>query len=159
MHTPGATDDAPTTGEGLAAYIRRLRGLRKLTQAALAERAGVHLQTVRKIERGVTATLRPKARGGLARSLGVGIEYIEAAERGVEAVSLTGVKLCPNCWVPGTEPQPMWLDLRSHFCFACGTELLNRCIGCGEAIASWRFRFCPLCGKPYKGQSQATTRA
>ncbi|WP_353961679.1 double zinc ribbon domain-containing protein [Laspinema olomoucense] len=44
----------------------------------------------------------------------------------------------------------MWLLNRTKFCLICGTELQDRCLQCGEAIASFQHRFCPMCGTPYK---------
>ena len=50
----------------------------------------------------------------------------------------------------GTTPDQMWTDLRSKYCFACGTGLRNRCISCNEPIMSLKFKFCPYCGANYK---------
>ncbi|NEP20400.1 MAG: zinc ribbon domain-containing protein [Leptolyngbya sp. SIO4C1] len=64
-----------------------------------------------------------------------------------------GEYVCPRCWTPGTPPDPMWLDLRSKFCFACGTQLRHECVSCQQPITSLKHKFCPFCGTPYKAES------
>ncbi|WP_438802923.1 hypothetical protein [Laspinema palackyanum] len=44
----------------------------------------------------------------------------------------------------------MWVLNRAKFCLICGTELQDKCLQYGEAIASFQYRFCPMCGTPYK---------
>jgi DNA-binding XRE family transcriptional regulator len=56
----------PKTEEGLANYVQRLRGQLSLTQKELSFKAGIHIQTIRKIEGGQTSRLNQKAKGGLA---------------------------------------------------------------------------------------------
>jgi DNA-binding XRE family transcriptional regulator len=48
-------DVAPQAGETLAKYIQRLRAESTSTQKELSLRAGVHIQTIRKIETGLTS--------------------------------------------------------------------------------------------------------
>jgi transcriptional regulator with XRE-family HTH domain len=45
----------PKEEEGLANYVQRLRGQLSLTQKELSVKAGIHIQTIRKIEGGQTA--------------------------------------------------------------------------------------------------------
>ncbi|MBC1219023.1 helix-turn-helix domain-containing protein, partial [Nostoc sp. UCD120] len=56
----------PLGDEGLANYVQRLRGQLSLTQKELSFKAGIHIQTIRKIEGGQTNRLNQKAKGGLA---------------------------------------------------------------------------------------------
>ncbi|MDF5740179.1 zinc ribbon domain-containing protein [Nostoc sp. S13] len=146
----------PLGEEGLANYVQRLRGQLSLTQKELSFKAGIHIQTIRKIEGGQTNRLNQKAKGGLAAALGIPPEYLDAAAKKVSPETITTLKFCPKCWTPGTTPDPMWTDLRSKYCFACGTALLNRCVNCNEPIMSLKFKFCPYCGANYK-QNQTTS--
>jgi hypothetical protein len=123
-----------------------------LSQKELAEKAGIHSQSVGKIERGQTTRLKQKPKNGLALALGVPEEYLEAAYKGKRVDAIATLKFCPQCWLPGTPPDPMWTSPRSKCCFACGTALCDRCSNCGESIASLKFRFCPYCGKSYKSE-------
>jgi transcriptional regulator with XRE-family HTH domain len=150
MHISPDKDSAPSSEESLAEYIRRIRGHLALSQKELAEKSGLHLQSLGKIERGKTARLNQKTRRALASALEVPEEYLDKLSGVVTPAIAQTLKICPNCWIPGAEPEAMWNNSRSKFCFACGTGLRSRCAGCGEAIASFRFRFCPHCGRPYK---------
>lgn len=141
---------SPIPGESLADYIRRLRLGLGLNQKQVAAKAGVHLQSIGKMERGKTAKLNHKTKNGLAYALGVPAEYLEAVCKGIPVEATAALKFCPNCWVPGTAPDPLWMNLRSKYCFACATELRSHCSGCNEAITSLKHRFCPYCGKAYK---------
>lgn len=148
----------PSLGESLAEYVRRVRTLMNMSQSELAHRAGIHLQSVGKIESGKTTRLSSKTRTGLSRALQISEEYLEAACKQVPVEAVQQLKICPNCWVPGTEVEPMWLNVRSKYCFACGTALRSSCGSCGEAIVSLKFRFCGFCGASYKGTVQLTDR-
>ncbi len=140
----------PKGEEGLANYVQRLRGQLSLTQKELSLKAGIHIQTIRKIEGGQTSRLNQKAKGGLASALGIPPEYLDAAAKKVSPETITTLKFCPKCWTPGTTLDQMWTDLRSKYCFACGTALRNRCVSCNEPIMSLKFKFCPYCGASYK---------
>ncbi|MBD1918445.1 MULTISPECIES: helix-turn-helix domain-containing protein [Cyanophyceae] len=142
---------APTPGETLAAYVQRGRMSLGLSQKELAEKAGIHPQSVGKIERGQTTRLKQKPKSGLAHALGISVDYLDAVCQGRTVEEIAALKFCPQCWVPGTSPDPMWTTPRSKHCFACGSKLQDRCSGCREPIASLKFRFCPYCGKSYKG--------
>lgn len=146
----------PLGEEGLANYVQRLRGQLSLTQKELSFKAGIHIQTIRKIEGGQTNRLNQKAKSGLAAALGIPPEYLDAAAKKVSPETITTLKFCPKCWIPGTTPDQMWTDLRSKYCFACGTALRNRCVSCNEPIMSLKFKFCPYCGANYK-QNQTTS--
>jgi DNA-binding XRE family transcriptional regulator len=145
-------DLAPASGESLSAYLRRVRTSLGLSQKELADKAGIHPQSVGKIERGQTARLKQKPKTGLALALGIPEEYLEAAYEGKSVDAIATLKFCPRCWVLGTSPDSMWTNPRSKYCFACGTGLRDRCSNCSEPIASLKFRFCPYCGKSYKGE-------
>jgi DNA-binding XRE family transcriptional regulator len=143
-------DTAPQADETLAQYIQRLRRSATSTQKELSLKAGIHIQTLRKIEAGLTNRLNQKAKSGLAAALGVPQDYLDAVVKKVPVATIAALKFCPQCWVPGTTPDPMWLDLRSKYCFACATALRNRCVDCQEPILSLKFKFCPYCGAAYK---------
>lgn len=144
---------APAPEETLSTYVRRLRQQRSWTQAQLSAAAGVHRQTIGKIESGHSQRLNSRVRKGLALALSVPLEYLEAVCKGTDVPSAIRLKFCPQCWVPGTPPETMWTDPRSHYCFGCGTELTSRCRHCKEPIGSLQFRFCPYCGTAYKSAS------
>ncbi|MHC5770722.1 MAG: double zinc ribbon domain-containing protein [Nostoc sp.] len=146
----------PLGEEGLANYVQRLRGQISLTQKELSFKAGIHIQTIRKIEGGQTSRLNQKAKSGLAAALGIPPEYLDAAAKKISPETITTLKFCPKCWTPGTTPDQMWTDLWSKYCFACGTALRNRCVSCNEPIMSLKFKFCPYCGANYK-QNQTTS--
>lgn len=141
---------APHPEEPLSDYVRRLRQQRSWTQFQLSEAAGVHRQTIGKIESGDSQRLNRRVRKGLALALSIPLEYLEAVCDGADVPSVVRLKFCPQCWVPGTAPESMWTDPRSHYCFGCGTELTHRCQQCKESILSLQFRFCPYCGNSYK---------
>lgn len=141
---------APSTGESLASYVRRIRAGLGLSQKELAERAGIHAQSVGKIERGQTKRLKQEPKRDLAHALSIPVDYLDAVCLGRSVDAITALKFCPQCWVPGTPPDPIWTTPRSKYCFACGTELCDRCSNCSELIDSLKFRFCPYCGKSYK---------
>ncbi|WP_449416079.1 double zinc ribbon domain-containing protein [Phormidium nigroviride] len=140
----------PKGDEALADYIRRLRIKQNFTQKELSLKAQIHIQTIRKIEGGQTSRVNQKAKSGLASALGIPAEYLDAAAKKVPLETITTFKFCPKCWTAGTTPDQMWTDLRSKYCFACGTALRNRCISCDEPIMSLKFKFCPYCGVNYK---------
>lgn len=146
-------DLAPQPQESLQAYVHRLRTQRQWSQAQLSQVAGVHRQTIGKIESGMTQRLNQRARSGLALALSIPVEYFDAVCGGTPVVPLVQLKVCPRCWIPGNAPDPMWTDLRSHYCFACGTALLSRCPHCQKPIGSLEFRFCPYCGTAYKSHA------
>ena len=56
----------PQPDESLGQYIRRLRQQQGLSQKAVVGLAGIHLQSLGKIERGKTLKLNHKTSGGLA---------------------------------------------------------------------------------------------
>jgi DNA-binding XRE family transcriptional regulator len=143
-------DAAPQADETLAKYIQRLRSLSTSTQKELSFKAGIHIQTIRKIEAGLTNRLNQKAKSGLAAALGIPQDYLDAVVKKVPVATISALKFCPQCWTPGTTPDPMWTDLRSKYCFACATALRNRCVDCQEPILSLKFKFCPYCGAAYK---------
>lgn len=141
---------APNPEETLANYVRRVRISLGISQKELAERAGLHLQSVGKIERGQTTRLKQKPKSGMAHALGIPMEYLDAVCKGVAVEAIAALKFCPQCWMPGTPPDPMWTHPRAKHCFACGSQLRDRCGSCQAPIASLKFRFCPYCGQPYK---------
>jgi DNA-binding XRE family transcriptional regulator len=143
-------DVAPKAEETLAKYIQRLRAESTSTQKELSLKAGIHVQTIRKIEAGLTSRLNQKARSGLAAALGIPPDYLDAVVKKVPITNVNALKFCPQCWTPGTTPDPMWVEPRSKYCFACATALRNRCMDCREPILSLKFKFCPYCGTSYK---------
>ena len=146
----------PLPEESLAMYLRRLRVELGLTQKEVADRAGIHLQSLGKLERGITAKLNRKSKSGLSFALQVPSEYFEALVKGVDVDAMSELKFCPCCWQPGTPPDSLWMHERAKYCFACGTQLRSRCVSCNEPIASLKHRFCPFCGTPYKQDNSRT---
>lgn len=149
---------APIPEETLAGYVRRVRTNLGLSQKELAEKAGIHLQSVGKIERGQTTRLNQKPKSGLAYALSVPVEYLDAVCKGVAVEAIASLKFCPTCWVPGIPPDPMWTSTRSKYCFACGSGLCDRCSSCNEPLVSLKFRFCPYCGKTYKKHFESASK-
>ncbi len=140
----------PNPDEALADYVKRVRASLGLTQKELATKAGVHLQSLGKIERGITTKLNRHSRNGLAYALQIPVEYLEAMSRGTPIPTSTSLKFCPHCWVPGTPPESIWMEVRAKYCFLCGCQLQQRCRQCQEPITSLKHRFCPYCGTAYK---------
>jgi len=58
----GAEQNTPKPGETLDSYIQRLRSGLHLSQQQLATRAGIHIQSMGKIERGQTQRLNQKTK-------------------------------------------------------------------------------------------------
>lgn len=140
----------PKAQESLADYVNRQRLSLGLSRVALAERAGIHKQSLGKIERGQTLTLNRRTLSSLSLALQVPVDYLEAVARGQAGTLGPSLKFCPQCWQTGTAPDPIWTDARSEYCFMCGSELQDVCGACGEPLHSLTFRFCPHCGQPYK---------
>lgn len=147
----------PEPNESLASYIRRLRLSASLSQKELAVQARMHLQSLGKIETGKTRRLNQKTQRGLAYALSIPVEYLSAVCKGVPVSTNRALKFCPRCWTPGTPPDPMWTEVRSLYCFACGSLLRSSCSTCNEPIMSLQFRFCPYCGQSYKETEKALT--
>lgn len=147
-------NNLPKPDETLAEYVWRLRTALGMSQAELAQKAGMHLQSIGKIEAGKTTRLNSKSSAGLSRALQVLEEYLDAVCKGVPVTAVQQLKICPQCWTLGTEAEAMWFNPRSKYCFACGTQLRDRCISCNEPITSIKFRFCPFCGNAYKSGKQ-----
>jgi transcriptional regulator with XRE-family HTH domain len=118
--------------------------------AELATKAGIHLQSLGKLERGGRQRLNQKTKKGLAIALDIPSEYLEAVSqgRGIEASIIK--KFCPNCWIPGTQPEQTWTLSRANNCLMCGTSLQKSCTGCDEPFTSFKHKFCSNCGIPYK---------
>ena len=150
---PLDTEQVPKPNESLGEYVQRQRRRRGLTQKEVAAKADIHPQSLGKLERGRTHQLNHKTRQGLAYALQVPADYLDAVCKGVPIEASKALNFCPRCWTPGTLPDPMWLDLRSTFCFACGTQLRHECVSCQQPITSLKHRFCPFCGTPYKAES------
>jgi hypothetical protein len=119
----------------------------------VAQKAEIHLQSLGKIERGQTRSLNRHTLSRLSVALQVPVDYLEAVARGQTEALGPSLQFCPQCWQPGTTPDPLWTDARAQFCFLCGTSLQNCCVGCGEKLVSLTFRFCPFCGQPYQAPS------
>lgn len=144
------TSTTPQPDESLADYVRRIRIELGMSQKELSIKAGIHLQSLGKIERQQTMRLNQKTLRGLAYGLEVPVEYLEAVIKGTLVSVTASVKFCPVCWNPGATPDPMWIHVRAKFCFVCGTALRHSCPSCNQPVVSLRFRFCPYCGSSYK---------
>ena len=102
----------PNARETVGDYVKRVRLMLGLNQKELAAIAGIHLQSVGKIERGLTAKLSSYSKSGLASALQVPVEYLEAVCRGTPIV-ISQLKFCAPCWTPGTPPDPLWMEVRA----------------------------------------------
>ena len=140
-------DRRPGPGEGLGAYVARLRG--KKTRAEVAARAGIQASTIQRIENGSTTTLRRGTAGKLAIALEVPEEYLHAAVRGEVPVGGTGIKVCFKCWKPGTRPIEAWKLEIAKYCCLCGGPLHSSCT-CGAPIRAWDDLYCSKCGQSYE---------
>ena len=151
------SNNSPHADESLGDYVKRLRSGLGLTQRELADSAGIHLQSVGKIERGRTVKLNSRSKTALAAAMLVPVEYLEAICRGTPVETVSQLKFCPRCWTPGTPPNSMWMVERSQFCFLCGFRLRDRCRHCQEPITSLKHRFCPFCGTTYQEKADSQT--
>ncbi|WP_216595776.1 helix-turn-helix domain-containing protein [Myxosarcina sp. GI1] len=148
------SEHLPHSGETLAQYLRRRRIGLKMSQEQMAQKIGIHPQSLGKIESGKTTKLSSKTKTGLSKVLKVSEDTLDAVCRGVFVTEVQYLKICPQCWIPGTEADSIWLDSRSKYCFMCGTLLRDRCLRCNELIPSLKFRFCGYCGQSYKEPNQ-----
>ena len=142
----------PLAGEGLAVYIKRLRKQQDWSVVFLAQKAGVHPQSLRKLEdtKSKQKRLNKKTRTGLARAFDIPETYLDAALKGLSVSEVQVLKYCPRCWEPGTPLEVEWGSNRAVFCFSCGEKLSSVCLDCGEPFLSASHRFCPFCGGYYK---------
>jgi DNA-binding XRE family transcriptional regulator len=145
-------DKSPNSDKTLGGYIKRIRLSLGLNQRELAAMATIHLQSLGKIERGLTAKLSSHSKTGLTSALQVPVEYLEAVSRGTSIESVSMIKFCPSCWTPGNPADQMWMDVRANFCFISGGKLCDHCTHCQQTISSLKHRFCPFCGSPYKSK-------
>lgn len=143
---------SPNAGETLGDYVKRMRLALGFNQKELAAIAEIHLQSLGKIERGMTTKLSSHSKSGLASALQIPAEYLEAVCRGTSIVAVAKLKFCAPCWTPGTPPDPLWMEVRAKHCFLCGSKLRDSCNHCHETITSLKHRFCPFCGTPYKSE-------
>jgi DNA-binding XRE family transcriptional regulator len=81
-----------------------------MSQSELALKAGIHLQSLGKIERGMTTKLNSKSQRGLAIALQVPGEYLDAVVHGTPISVSNSLKFFPHCWTPGTAPEEIWLS-------------------------------------------------
>ncbi|MCC5602155.1 helix-turn-helix domain-containing protein [Nostoc favosum] len=117
-------DNTPQPQETLALYVKRIRTSLSLSQNDLATKAGIHLQSLGKIERGMTTKLNSKSQRGLAIALQVPSEYLDAVIRGVPMSATDILKFCPHCWQPGTTLEEIMLHL-----YLAISDLLRRSHG------------------------------
>ncbi|WP_317623973.1 helix-turn-helix domain-containing protein [Oscillatoria nigro-viridis] len=124
------------------------------SQQQLATAAGIHLQSLGKLERGKTTRLNEKTKKGLAVALNIPEEYLDAVVSGRTVEGLQQKRYCPCCFRANANPEPAWTLPRAKYCLLCGTQLLSNCISCFEPIASFKHKFCPHCGTPYSQSGQ-----
>ena len=105
-----------------------------MSQQAVAEKSGIHVQSIGKIERAHTTVLKAKTKRGLAYALDVPEAHLEAAAKGIAVEETGALKFCPQCWQPGNAPDPMWLHVHAHYCFRCGSSLRHQCVQCETPI-------------------------
>ena len=129
-----------------------------MSQRAVAEKSGVHAQSIGKIEGGHTTVLKTKTRQGLAYALDIPEAHLEAVVKGITVEETGALKFCPQCWTPGNAPDAMWLHIHANYCFRCGSGLRHRCVQCDAPITSLKHRFCPFCGTAYKAQEKVSAK-
>ncbi|MEH1844458.1 MAG: helix-turn-helix transcriptional regulator [Nostoc sp.] len=93
----------------------------------LATKAGIHLQSLGEIERGLTTKLNSKSQRGLAIALQIPPEYLDAVVRGVPIGAEDVLKFCPHCWTPGTGVEDIWLLPRWRKAPAIGDRSFVSC--------------------------------
>jgi transcriptional regulator with XRE-family HTH domain len=79
---PNDKDKLPADGETLSNYIKRLRQQLHFSQQELANQAGIHIQSLGKLERGTRQRLNQKTKTALANVFDIPIEYLEAVSQG-----------------------------------------------------------------------------
>lgn len=72
----------PQNGETLAQYLRRIRLSLRMSQGEMAHKAGIHTQSLGKIESGKTTRLSAKTKAGLSRVLSVSEDNLDAVQFG-----------------------------------------------------------------------------
>lgn len=145
---------APQPQESLLNYIKRLRTRLSMSQQQLATAAGIHIQSLGKLERGKTLRLNQKTKKGLAIALNIPEEYLDAVVSGLPVEGVHKKQYCPRCFLGGANPDPAWTLPRAKHCLLCGTQLRSGCISCHQPIASFKHKFCPYCGTPYTESGQ-----
>lgn len=141
----------PEDGESLAAYIRRIRELRKMTRTQLAKTAAVNVSTITRLENGISGEKKPRkqVQERIGKALKLPIEYIQSLVQGEPVIVPQTNKVCLKCWVPGSPPDIRWSEIDAKFCLKCGAGLRDECDRCREPILL-RGKFCPGCGLPYR---------
>ena len=108
---------APQPQESLENYIKRLRTRLSMSQQQLATAAGIHGQSLGKLERGKTLRLNQKTKKGLAIALNIPEEYLDAVVCGLPVEGVQKKQYCPRCWKGGTNPDPAWTLPRAKHCY------------------------------------------
>ncbi|NOX18125.1 MAG: hypothetical protein GXO87_07580 [Chlorobi bacterium] len=59
-------------------------------------------------------------------------------------------RICPEC--------DFFCNVKEKykFCPKCGTQLIEKCPSCGEAIDNPFSKFCGVCGEPYRTNNKKT---
>ena len=144
----------PKPNETIGDYIKRLREAASLSQQELAEASGIHIQSLGKLERGVTKRLNSKTAKGIAIALNIPEEYLEAVLTGKTIEGVQKKQFCPHCWRGGTNPDSAWTFPRAKYCLLCGNLLVNSCQKCHSPLTSFKHKFCPNCGTSYSHLSE-----
>jgi DNA-binding XRE family transcriptional regulator len=140
----------PKPNETIGEYIRRLREDANISQLQLASTAGIHIQSLGKLERGKSNRLNSKTKKGLAIALNIPEEYLEAVILGKTVEGIQKKQFCPLCWKGGTTVDPVWTLPRAKYCLLCGHSLQNSCPKCQQLLTSFQHKFCPYCGTSYQ---------
>lgn len=141
----------------LAWQIRRAREARGITQAELANAAGVSQPLVSRLECGQLGVASQSKLLRLAEYLG--IDTHTARSTPAEQRVFRGLRYCPNVLCPTVLPytvgqavayRPTFLSSDRgvlRFCCYCGRPLYTRCTACGALPSIGAF--CGQCGAPY----------
>lgn len=145
------------SGEPLGTYVQRIRTLRGLSRLECAQRAGINISSMIRIETGKTGTTRPRrgVQERLSAVLQIPVEYLQAAARQEPFRSPPLTKVCLSCWVAGTLPDARWSMVDAKFCLRCGDRLLSECPSCTEPLFL-KGRFCPGCGSAYQRRTASS---
>jgi transcriptional regulator with XRE-family HTH domain len=139
----------PKPNETIGDYIKRLREEAHISQQELADASGIHIQSLGKLERGVTKRFNSKTAQGIAIALNIPEEYLSAILTGKSVEGIQKKQFCPCCWKAGTTPDIAWTFPRAKYCLICGNILANSCQKCQEPLTSFKHKFCPNCGTNY----------
>jgi transcriptional regulator with XRE-family HTH domain len=143
--------------------IKALREQNGLTQAQLAQKAGIGQPYISKLESQVIKVPSIDTLLRLATALEADIyEVCAGTTYGDESKKQArpGIGFCPTMTCPGADMEtPFVTPLQDedgepiNFCIHCGSGLIRNCPDCGRKFKEF-YKFCPGCGKRLYGPQQ-----